>query len=126
DRCSKLWEVSTGRELRKLSQDTGNPLRLALAADGRTLATCGYGMGVHLWNLARPGGPTALSTDGQARSLAFSPDGTLLPAPPGNGSVAVWGRGPKGGALAWHHRGTRVPADPVREVLFAHKAATLG
>src|SRR5262249_20844360 len=43
----------------------------------------------------------------------------------GNGSVAVWGRGPKGGALAWHHRGTRVPDDPVREVLFAHKGATL-
>ncbi len=123
DNNARLWEVASGRELRKLSQYTGKLLRLAISADGRTLATGGYDHQVQLWQLAEASGPINLPGS-STRSVAFSPDSTVLAGVGGAGFLHLWTVGPGGGETT-EPRVTHLGEGTVREVAFAHGGATV-
>jgi WD40 repeat protein len=95
----KLWDPATGKELgkleegRRLLQSAGYALdtfldwevgalpeghgHVAFSPDGRTLATCGPGTSVILWELAT-GRKRRQFAGHEVSCLAFSPDGRLL------------------------------------------------
>jgi WD40 repeat protein len=75
-----LWEVATGKELRRIEKTGWRANRLAFSPDGNTLASTAYGNEtvIRLWDVAtgkalQPAGP-----DGVVHAVAFSPDGRLL------------------------------------------------
>ena len=64
---------------------------LAFSADGRLLATMGFGTGITLWDVAARRVRANLPQPGKDRpSLAFSRDGVLLAAGGDRGNVRVW------------------------------------
>ena len=79
--------------LRQLSSFEGG-VTVAVAPDGRLVATSGYGGEAALWNVARPRHPALLAIlrPGSSNALwgeAFSPDSKLLAAAYG-GTTALW------------------------------------
>ena len=71
----------------------GHPGRLS--PDGRLMAVGLKAQGIQLWDVRRlaPVGPPLLGTDGEVKSLAFSPDGQMLAATTGGpeqGSLTLW------------------------------------
>lgn len=87
-----LWSLEPGR-LRRLSAFEGG-ITVAIAPDGRLVATSAFGGQAALWNVARPRHPVRLSvlSAGSSNALwgeAFSPDSKLLAAAYGGGG-ALW------------------------------------
>jgi WD40 repeat protein len=81
-----LWDVATGKELRRLSVKA-RPSRLAYRPDGKHLAVgCLQPAGVQVWDVEA--GRVLFQLSGDVRSLAYSPDGALL-AIAGNGVVRL-------------------------------------
>src|SRR5262249_8745625 len=112
----RVWDVATGKEIRKITLPKAGTTSLAYSFDGRVLATENADQTVTLWEVvggkerARLGtpqetpkttGPTAVSVIGggvnpfgrvspYAPTIAFSPDGELLAARGAGNAVAVW------------------------------------
>jgi len=86
-----LWDVPTGRELRRLSGHTGWIRSLAFSPDGTTLASGSTDKTVRLWDVVS-GKPLA-TLEGHADflgNIAFSPDGTALASTSRDGTVCLW------------------------------------
>jgi RNA polymerase sigma factor (sigma-70 family) len=74
-----LWDVATGKELRKLAGNKGWTCSLGFAADGKTLASGGDDKAIRLWDPAT--GNELRHIEGHEErvwSLAFAPDGKVL------------------------------------------------
>jgi RNA polymerase sigma factor (sigma-70 family) len=74
-----LWDVATGKELRRTDPDPAGTCSVAFSPDGKLLAT-GSGFGpVRLWDVAT-GKPTGAcgTYRSNVTSLTFSPDGATL------------------------------------------------
>jgi RNA polymerase sigma factor (sigma-70 family) len=75
----QLWDVATGKEIRRIGLGKTRITRAVLAPDGKTLATATTEPSVRLWDLAtgrevrRFGGG-----DLHTHHIAFSPDGSIL------------------------------------------------
>jgi dipeptidyl aminopeptidase/acylaminoacyl peptidase len=91
----RLWELATGKQRLVITSARGGWdhafARLAVAPDGRTLATVRSDHIIQLWDLAtgkellrRPG------HDAPAYCLAFSPDGKRLAVGHGDSQILVW------------------------------------
>jgi len=98
DRTMVLWDLTDPSHPSRLGQPlTGqpNPGSMEFSPDGDILATASFDNGtVRLWNVANPAQPGLLGhpltdLDGQAFSLAFSPDGDTL-AVGGSDTVVLW------------------------------------
>ncbi len=86
-----IWNLATGQPERHITAGTA-PQAIAYSPDSRLLATaCPHERAVRLWD-AHTAGPIqviaghTLST----RSVAFSPDGTMLATGAGDGTACVW------------------------------------
>jgi hypothetical protein len=91
-----LWEVSTGRRLRRLSWEGMRPDCLALSPDGATAEVGGASDKelIRIWDLQKGKEIAALALQQQIpyliTSLAFSPDGRLLVSGDSNRAVRLW------------------------------------
>jgi WD40 repeat protein len=105
-----LFDVATGKELRKLQGARPVHEAVALSADGRT-AAAGEGNDVMLWDVATGKELRKLQgSAGAVHALAFAPDGTSLAVADLRGEVVLWGvatgkmlrrhKGHEGGAWA--------------------------
>jgi WD40 repeat protein len=96
DGILRLWDLETGKEVRRL---TGGPrgqvLRAAFSPDGTKLATVGWDRGVGLWDLTSgrdlSGGDD--TRRGAVLALALSPDGKRLATAGGDGTFRLWDAG---------------------------------
>jgi WD40 repeat protein len=87
-----LWEVATGKELRRFVGGEDDVLTAAFAPDGKLLATAGGHGRIHLWDPAT-GKERLRLTDERLEwvaSVAFSPDGTVLAAGGADEAVLLW------------------------------------
>jgi WD40 repeat protein len=78
---ARLWEVATGKELRRFAAGPGGIRTLAFSPDGATLAGGGDDGRLRLWDAATGKEQRAFPADGRRiRSVAFTPDGRTIAA----------------------------------------------
>jgi WD40 repeat protein/tRNA A-37 threonylcarbamoyl transferase component Bud32 len=116
DRTVKLWDVTTGKEVRSLAGHTARVNTVAFIPDGKGLASAGADNKVILWDTTT--GRELLSLEGHRASVtgvAFSPDGRQLVSGSEDKTVRVWDANSGRLALVFkgRHRG------PVRAVAFS-------
>jgi RNA polymerase sigma factor (sigma-70 family) len=88
----RLWDVVTGREVRRWEANDRPVDTAAFSPDGRTLATGGPDAVVYLWEVATGNRRRALrGHDDLILSLSFAPDGRRLASASQDGTVLVWG-----------------------------------
>ena len=87
----KQWSVAGAKVLRTFSGHRDMIYALALAPDGRTLATGSYDQKIKLWNVADGTERRTLSGhNGAVFGLAFRPDGKLLASASADRTVKLW------------------------------------
>ncbi len=79
DKTVRLWDTTTGKEIRSLIGHQAEVEALAFAPDGKTLASSGWDQTVRLWDVSSGKELRLLGQhpDG-VLAIAFSPDGKLL------------------------------------------------
>jgi WD40 repeat protein len=90
----KLWNMTTGAELRQISAHTGIAYALAFAPNGKWLASVGSDRALRLWEV--DSGKellTLMPFVDQVWSVVFSPDGKNLAAAGTDGSVRIFDMG---------------------------------
>ena len=92
DSCIKLWDAKTGRERATLAGHVDGIPALAFAPGARQLASTGYDGTVKLWEPAAPTLSAAATLDypGEARDVAFAPDGKALHATGSASALATY------------------------------------
>jgi mono/diheme cytochrome c family protein len=115
DRTLRLWDVKSGRELRRWQAHTGEVLAVAFTADGKRLVSAGADRAVCLWDAAT--GQELLRMKGhtdRVRAVAVSPDGRRIASGGDDHTVRVWdaASGKSLCSLTGHSR-------PVRALAFA-------
>jgi WD40 repeat protein len=89
----RLWEVATGKELHDRPGLTSWANAVAIAPDGRSLATASWGSQIILWDAASGQQMRALEMtedNGYVKSLRFTQDGQRLLAGRSSGFVVFW------------------------------------
>ena len=71
-----LWEVTTGKELRRFHEAKHNILALAFSPDGNTLASTCDDYKVRTWNVVT--GRQLYQLEDSGKCIAFSPDGKVV------------------------------------------------
>jgi WD40 repeat protein len=88
DKTIKIWETSTGREIRTLGRHEYNANSAVFSPDGRYILSGGAG-DIKLWETAT--GKEITSYPGEAESFAFSPDGRYaLSASNKTNGIRLW------------------------------------
>jgi WD40 repeat protein len=103
-----LWEVSTGKAIRRWSGDAEAVWALAWSPDGKTLASGGADKCIHLWD-PQTGKETGKFA-GPANTVlgvAFAPDGKTLASADRDRTVRLWDLAAKKQTQSW-----RVPEPP--------------
>jgi WD40 repeat protein len=80
DRDVRLWDLTTGKATTRLSGLEKPASKMAVSADGKTLAAlAGDGTSVRVWDLTNNATRCQINHNrGSVRSLALSPDGKML------------------------------------------------
>jgi WD40 repeat protein len=91
DKTVRLWEVSTGTQMRTLTGRTGGVNGVAFSPDGCLVASGADDTTVRLWEVASGTHVRTLTghTD-SVRGVAFSPDGILLASAADDRTVRLW------------------------------------
>jgi hypothetical protein len=91
DRTIRLWDPTTGRELRRLEGHGDVVNHISFSPDGRRLATASGNSTVKIWDVES--GMEVLTLRGHpsyVAGVAFSPDGTRIASIDGFGILKVW------------------------------------
>ena len=91
DQTVRLWDLASGKEVRRLEGHTGNVDSVAFAPDGRSLASGSWDKTVRLWDLASDKEQRRFEghTDTVA-SVAFPPDGRSLASGSWDNTIRLW------------------------------------
>jgi len=91
DNFIRLWEVPSGKELRRFEGHTAPVYALAFSADGRQAISSGQDRTIRHWDVAsgREVGSFTGHTD-QVRCVAFSPDGQRALSGSADRSLRLW------------------------------------
>ena len=90
DNTVKLWEVSTGREVRTLAGHTRGVKNVAFSRDGRLLASGALDKSVRLWDVATGREVRRFDCGGSVSSLALSDDSRLIAAGNTEKTIKLW------------------------------------
>jgi WD40 repeat protein len=91
DRAATLWEVSTGRMVRRLVGHSEGVRSVCFSPDGRLALTGGADNTVILWDVFRGGIVRRLQGHtNDVLSVSFSPDGTLAVTGSPDGAAIFW------------------------------------
>jgi WD40 repeat protein len=90
----RLWDVTTGKELRQIGRHEQSLAAIALAADGHTLASGARDGIVRVWDLDSGQLLHALhGHEGEISSVAISPDGRTLASSGQDRTLRLWDLG---------------------------------
>jgi len=91
DSTIKLWDVSTGLEIKTLEGHSSGVFSVAFSPDGRTLASGSNDDTIKLWDVST--GLEIKTLEGHSNavfSVAFSPDGRTLASGSDDGTIKLW------------------------------------
>ena len=91
DNTIRLWDVSSGEVIRKLSGHASSVYSMAFSPDGKTLASGSADNTIRLWDISS--GETIRELDEHAAfvySVAFSPDGKTLASGSYDRTIRLW------------------------------------
>jgi mono/diheme cytochrome c family protein len=114
DRTIRLWDVASGRELRRFEGHSGEVTTLAFTPDGKRLVSGSGDRTVRLWDVAT--GKELLSLRGhtdRVRTVAVSTDGKRLASAADDRTIRLWDARSGVALLLTGH------ARPVNEVAFS-------
>ncbi len=78
DETIKIWQLSTGEELRTLTGHSKSVNSVAISPDGQTVVSGSSDKTIKIWQLSTGQELRTLEGDGSVLSLAISPDGQIL------------------------------------------------
>jgi WD40 repeat protein len=100
----RLWDVTTGRQLRVLEGHEAAVWALVFSSDGQRVASAGGDGTIRVWPVTGTGEPVVRHGAGSVRSIGFSPDGRLVTGG-ADGIVRIWDHSGEPKQLRGH-RGT--------------------
>jgi len=91
DKTIKIWNVTTGQEIRTLKGHSDGVISVAFSPDGKTLASGSADKTIKIWNVATGQEIRTLSGySSLVRSVAFSPDGKTLASGSRDDTIKIW------------------------------------
>ncbi|HMF19320.1 MAG TPA: c-type cytochrome domain-containing protein [Gemmataceae bacterium] len=125
DTTIKLWNASTGKELRTLKEHSDSVYGVSFSKDGTLLASAAADRAVKIWNVTSG---KLLYTFGEPTdwvyAVAWSPDGKHLAAAGADRSIRIWETGAEKGRLVhsvFAHEGaiTKLAYSPDGKTLYS-------
>ncbi len=122
DPTIRLWDVATGKSVRRFDEPRAKPVCLVFARDGRTLATGNQDGTVSVWEVASGKERHSFKTGaaGNIFTLLFAPDGKTLVGGGLGGTVGFWDAATGKEVVQWKGHGNAVVA-----LAFATDSPTL-
>jgi WD40 repeat protein len=123
DRLVKLWDVTSGKELRTLKDHSDAVYGLAFSPDGKMLASGAADRTVKVWDAATGKRLYTLAEPiDWVYAVAWSPDSRHLAAAGVDKSIRVWGVSSEGGTVA---QSVFAHEAPVTRLVYAADGKTL-
>lgn len=86
----KVWDVETGREIKKIETGKTRKIMLVFTPDGEKLFTARWASEIRMWDVKTGFTPTNRRHKFFVNSMAVSPDGKTLAAGGWDGKIKLW------------------------------------